>query len=96
MSSEVLDSKATELKMKTGIDRQDREKLAHLLSKAVADTYTLYIKTQGFHWNVAGPLFYSLHKLTEEQYEDLYEAADEVAERIREVCVNLNVGHLQL
>lgn len=53
--------------------------LAHLL----ADTYLLYLKTQNFHWNVAGPHFISMHKLFEEQYESLSDATDVLAERIR-------------
>lgn len=53
------------------------------LSKALADTYTLYLKTQNFHWNVEGALFQSLHELFEQQYTELAEAVDEVAERIR-------------
>ncbi len=68
-----------------GIERGDRQKLADLLSSALADTYVLYAKIQGFHWNVRGPNFYGIHKMTEEQYEDLHGAIDEVAERIRAV-----------
>lgn len=83
--SSVIDAKAEELKVSTGLERADRQALAHSLSGALADTYMLFMKTQSFHWNVAGPLFYSLHKMTEEQYEDLYEAADEIAERIRAI-----------
>ena len=85
MSANVLESKAAELTVHNGLGREDRQNLAKLLSRAVADTYLLFIKTQGFHWNVTGPLFYSLHKLTEEQYQDLYEAADGIAERIRAI-----------
>jgi len=68
-----------------GIDLGDRKKLAELLSSALADTYVLYAKIQGFHWNVRGPNFYGIHKMTEEQYEDLHGAIDEVAERIRAI-----------
>jgi starvation-inducible DNA-binding protein len=68
-----------------GIGREDRARLAELLSLALANTYVLYAKIQGFHWNVRGPLFYSIHKMTEEQYEDLGEAVDEIAERIRAI-----------
>lgn len=53
------------------------------LSHILADTYVLYSKTHGFHWNVTGPLFTSLHALFMEQYGELFEAIDEVAERIR-------------
>ncbi len=59
------------------------DELAHLL----ADTYTLYLKTQNFHWNVTGPLFPALHALFETQYEELAEATDTIAERIRALGV---------
>jgi starvation-inducible DNA-binding protein len=81
--SELLQQKAEVTDVYTGIKRQDRKKLALGLSRALAETYVLYAKTQGFHWNVVGPLFYGLHKLTEEQYENLADAVDELAERIR-------------
>jgi starvation-inducible DNA-binding protein len=68
---------------KTGLDTSDRKELAQAVSKALAETYVLYTKTQAIHWNVVGPMFYSLHKLTETQYEDLAEATDTIAERIR-------------
>lgn len=64
-------------------DKAAREAIAASLSKLLADTYTLYLKTQGFHWNVTGPRFYDLHKLFEEQYGELAAADDEIAERIR-------------
>jgi starvation-inducible DNA-binding protein len=57
------------------------------LSILLADTYALALKTQNYHWNVTGPEFYSLHKLFEEQYESLHDAADELAERIRALGV---------
>ncbi len=53
------------------------------LARLLADTYTLYIKTQGYHWNVTGPSFRSLHLMFEEQYLELRDAVDEIAERIR-------------
>lgn len=53
------------------------------LGKLLADTYTLAFKTHGYHWNVVGNKFYSLHTLFEDQYKELYLAADEIAERIR-------------
>jgi starvation-inducible DNA-binding protein len=81
--SELMQQKAEVTDIYTGIKRQDRKKLALGLSRALAETYVLYVKTQGFHWNVVGPLFYGLHKLTEEQYENLADAVDELAERIR-------------
>jgi len=68
-----------------GLERGDRKKLSDLLGRALANTYVLYAKVQGFHWNVTGPMFYGVHKATEEQYEDLAASIDEIAERIRAV-----------
>jgi starvation-inducible DNA-binding protein len=79
--SDVLDIKPHIEHPDLGID--GRKRLAERLADIVADTYVLLVKTQGYHWNVVGPLFVSLHKLTEEHYEDLFAAGDELAERIR-------------
>ena len=57
--------------------------LAEMLGRVMADTYVLYFQTQSFHWNVRGPQFYSLHLMFEKQYEQLAEAADTLAERLR-------------
>jgi starvation-inducible DNA-binding protein len=57
--------------------------VAHDLARLLADTYTLYLKTHGYHWNVTGPHFRSLHLMFEEQYTELAGAVDEIAERIR-------------
>ena len=73
------------MKINIGISDQDRKQLTEGLSHFLADTYTLYLKTQNFHWNVTGPLFESLHLLFEKQYQDLASASDEIAERIREL-----------
>ena len=59
--------------------------VADVLARLLADTYTLYLKTHGYHWNVTGPHFRSLHLMFEEQYEELAEAVDEIAERIRQL-----------
>jgi starvation-inducible DNA-binding protein len=67
----------------TGIKDEERKKLADALGGVLADTWVLLVKTQGFHWNVVGPHFYGLHKLTEEHYEDLFAALDDLGERIR-------------
>jgi starvation-inducible DNA-binding protein len=64
-------------------DQAARQEISGALAKLLADTYTLYLKTQGFHWNVVGPRFFDLHKLFEEQYGELAAANDEIAERIR-------------
>ncbi|NKB46626.1 MAG: DNA starvation/stationary phase protection protein [Legionellales bacterium] len=60
-------------------------KLIECLKTVLADTYVVYLKTQDYHWNVTGPNFYSYHKMFEEQYRELAEAVDEIAERIRAV-----------
>src|ERR1051325_4571521 len=70
-----------------GIAKKDREQVAKHLSKLLADTYSLYLKTHSFHWNVTGPQFNSLHAMFETQYNELWLAADEVAERIRTLDV---------
>jgi len=70
-----------------GIAKKDREAVARHLSKLLADTYSLYLKTHSFHWNVTGPHFNSLHAMFEEQYNALWAAADEIAERIRTLDV---------
>jgi starvation-inducible DNA-binding protein len=66
-----------------GIDVGQREKIAHGLSRLLADTYTLYLKTHNFHWNVTGPMFNALHLMFETQYDELALAVDLIAERIR-------------
>lgn len=66
-----------------GINETDRKEIAHGLSKLLADTYTLYLKTHNFHWNVTGPMFQTLHLMFEAQYMELATAVDLIAERIR-------------
>ena len=66
-----------------GIGEQDRMAIADGLSRLLADTYTLYLKTHNFHWNVTGPMFNTLHLMFETQYTELATAVDEIAERIR-------------
>jgi starvation-inducible DNA-binding protein len=66
-----------------GIEEKDRKAIAHGLSRLLADTYTLYLKTHNYHWNVKGPLFQPLHSLFEAQYTELAAAVDQIAERIR-------------
>jgi starvation-inducible DNA-binding protein len=66
-----------------GIDKKDREAAAEGLSHLLADTYTLYLKTHNFHWNVTGPMFQTLHAMFEVQYDELALAVDLIAERIR-------------
>jgi starvation-inducible DNA-binding protein len=67
----------------TGINEVDRGQIAEGLSRLLADSYTLYLKTHNFHWNVTGPMFQTLHVMFEEEYTELATAVDLVAERIR-------------
>lgn len=69
--------------MNSGFENKHKEKVANGLASFLADSYTLYLKTQNFHWNVTGPRFPQLHAMFEEQYRELAEAVDEIAERIR-------------
>jgi starvation-inducible DNA-binding protein len=69
--------------MDIGINEQDRADIALGLSKLLADTYTLYLKTHNFHWNVTGPMFQTLHLMFEQHYNELALAVDAIAERIR-------------
>lgn len=71
------------MKVDTGIAAKDRNEIAEGLSRVLADTYTLYLKTHNYHWNVTGPQFRTLHLMFEEQYRELWAATDEIAERIR-------------
>jgi starvation-inducible DNA-binding protein len=66
-----------------GIDEKNRQHIADGLSRLLADTYTLYLKTHNFHWNVTGPMFQTLHLMFEGQYNELALAVDAIAERIR-------------
>ena len=66
-----------------GISEVDRKKIADGLSQLLADSYTLYLMTHNFHWNVTGPQFNSLHNMFMDQYTEQWEALDDIAERIR-------------
>jgi starvation-inducible DNA-binding protein len=66
-----------------GIDEKHRAKIADGLAHLLADTYSLYLKTHNFHWNVEGPMFNTLHLMFMEQYTELWNALDAIAERIR-------------
>ncbi|MGE0133426.1 MAG: Dps family protein [Blastocatellales bacterium] len=67
----------------SGLDEKDRKESSESLARMLADTYTLYLKTHNFHWNVTGPMFQMLHQMFEQQYTELADAADQIAERIR-------------
>lgn len=66
-----------------GISEKDRKKIADGLARMQADTYTLYLKTHNFHWNVTGPMFQTLHLMFQTQYNEIWLAVDMIAERIR-------------
>src|SRR5436190_17193729 len=67
----------------TGISAKDRAAIAQGLSRLLADSYMLYLKTHSFHWNVEGPMFQTLHVMFMEQYSEIWNAIDPIAERIR-------------
>jgi starvation-inducible DNA-binding protein len=69
--------------MDTGISTRNRSVIAQGLSRLLADTYVLYLKTHNFHWNVEGPMFQTLHQMFMEQYTETWNAIDLIAERIR-------------
>lgn len=66
-----------------GISAKDRAAISEALSKALADSFVLYLKTHNYHWNVKGPMFQTLHIMFMDQYTELWNALDEIAERIR-------------
>jgi starvation-inducible DNA-binding protein len=73
----------TTMTIDTGINEIDRQEIAAGLSRLLADSYTLYLQTHNFHWNVTGPMFQTLHVMFEEHYTELALAVDAIAERIR-------------
>ena len=83
------------MKINIGIPKAQREEIATGLSKLLADSYTLYLKTHNFHWNVTGPMFNTLHLLFEEEYTELATAVDEIAERIRALGVTAPGSYIQ-
>lgn len=71
------------MKIDTGIQEAHRREISQGLSRLLADSYTLYLKTHNYHWNVTGPMFHTLHVMFEEHYMELAAAVDQIAERIR-------------
>jgi starvation-inducible DNA-binding protein len=67
----------------TGLSREERTNVAQELSKVLADSFAVYLKTHGYHWNVRGPEFFTYHTLLEQQYREIWDALDTLAERIR-------------
>lgn len=82
-----MSKKSAAPQINIGIEEKDRKKIAEGLSHVLADTYTLYLKTHNFHWNVTGPMFNTLHLMFEGQYTELSAAVDLIAERIRSLGV---------
>src|SRR5688572_27608341 len=82
-----LETEVTAMPINIGINEGDRNEIAGALSKLLSDTFTLYLKTHNFHWNVTGPMFRTLHLMFEEQYNELWTAGDLLAERIRALGV---------
>jgi starvation-inducible DNA-binding protein len=76
-------AKADQRHIEIGISEEDRARIAAELSRLLADTYTLYLTTHNFHWNVTGPMFNTLHAMFMSQYTELWNAVDPIAERIR-------------
>ena len=87
MTSTIQDSAAVEV--------NHNVEIADGLARVLADTYTIYLKTQNYHWNVKGPLFHTLHAMFEEQYTELAMAIDEIAERIRALGVQAPGSYAQ-
>jgi starvation-inducible DNA-binding protein len=81
------------MKIDIGIPEAERLAVAEGLKKLLADTYTLYLKTHGYHWNVTGPMFHTLHEMFMIQYTELWNAVDLIAERIRSVGVMAPAGY---
>ncbi len=78
-----MSAREKDMNIDIGIDANKRQEIAGGLSRVLADTYTLYLKTHNFHWNVTGPMFQTLHLMFEAHYNELALAVDLVAERIR-------------
>lgn len=83
MNQAALKNEVTELSPEIGLRTEQRKEIAERLGDALADAYRMNFNLLGLHWNVEGPTFYSLHKLTEEQYRAVNLAVDDIAERIR-------------
>jgi starvation-inducible DNA-binding protein len=81
--STKLGPEAQSIPIDIGISEDDRRQIAEGLSRLLADTYTLYLKTHNFHWNVTGPMFQTLHLMFETQYNELWTSVDLIAERVR-------------
>jgi len=83
------------MKIDIGISDKQRRKVADSLSHFLADSYTLYLKTHNFHWNITGPMFNTLHTMFETQYTEQWTALDDIAERIRALGFNAPGSYAQ-
>lgn len=83
MATSNTGTEVKDMPINIGIEENDRREISEALSKLLADTFTLYLKTHNFHWNVTGPMFQTLHLMFEVQYNELWTAGDLIAERIR-------------
>jgi len=83
--STITKKREQDMEINIGINKEHRKAIAGGLSKVLADSYLLYLRTHNYHWNVTCELFHSLHEQFEQQYTELAEAVDEIAERIRAV-----------
>ncbi len=76
-----------------GMDQTKRETMATAVTAVLADTYALYFKTHAYHWNVTGPRFHDLHMLFETQYNEMWTATDEIAERVRALGIKAPMSY---
>jgi starvation-inducible DNA-binding protein len=88
MNKTTATTSRSAMRVDLGISAEGRQAISDGLSRVLADTYTLYLTTHNFHWNVTGPMFNSLHAMFMEQYTELWNAVDPIAERIR------SLGHV--
>jgi len=79
-----------------GLSKEQREAMAQAVTALLSDTYALYFKTHAYHWNVTGPRFHDLHAMFEEQYTELWQATDEIAERIRALGVLAPISYEEM
>ncbi len=85
MEKLVNKQESTRKSVSIGLSEDKRAEVAEILNHLLANEHVIYTKTRNFHWNVTGPLFYSLHQLLEEQYTDIATSSDEIAERTRQM-----------
>ena len=79
--------------IQTGLKKADRSEVSQALTKVLADSFAVYLKTHGYHWNVRGPEFFTLHNLLEQQYTEIWGALDDIAERIRALGILAPQGY---